>query len=73
MEVTKLQKIKSVQFEGDLLIVHSGQQIYKCELKEISDKLPKLRRWNEAISKFRHQVTGFTGLKLMKISLCMVY
>ena len=39
METTAVQKISSVQFEGELIIIHSGQQIYKWKIAEISKKL----------------------------------
>ncbi|HZV70865.1 MAG TPA: DUF2442 domain-containing protein [Saprospiraceae bacterium] len=39
METTKTQKISLVQFEGELMIVRTGEQTYKWNIKEISKRL----------------------------------
>ena len=39
METPTLQKISDVQFEGELIIIRSGQQTYKWKVSEISKKL----------------------------------
>ena len=39
MDTTTIQKISSVQFEGELMVIHSGQQTYKWKITEISKKL----------------------------------
>jgi Protein of unknown function (DUF2442) len=39
METTKTQKISSVQFEGELMIVRTGEQTYKWNIKAISKRL----------------------------------
>ncbi len=40
METSIIHKISAVKFEGDLLIVHSGNQTYTWALAQISSKLP---------------------------------
>lgn len=34
-----MQKITAVQFDGDLIIIQSGQQSYKWKISDISQKL----------------------------------
>ena len=39
METSTLEKISSVHFEGDLIIIKSEEQTYKWKVSEISQKL----------------------------------
>ncbi len=39
METSTFQKITSVQFDGELIIIQSGQQTYKWKVADISKKL----------------------------------
>ena len=39
METTIIQKITTVQFEGDFIIIRSGTQTYKWKITEFSKKL----------------------------------
>jgi len=41
METTLQQKISTVQFEGEYMIIHSETQTYKWRMKEISEKLSR--------------------------------
>ena len=39
METSTLHKISTVQFEGDLIIINSGERTFKWKVSEISKKL----------------------------------
>ena len=39
MENSAIQKISSVQIEGNTLIISSGQKIYKWDIAQVSKKL----------------------------------